>query len=99
MSERALAESAAVAELAERFAGLDGGIAMYGATLYEGTLGAPGHGAMCRWDWGVTASTLALAWQRRERLQRMLDDMTPEQRAALWSETSPLAAELRKLAR
>lgn len=61
--------------------------------------GGPPHGDPRRFDWGVTASTLSVAWQRHERLQRMLDDMTPGQRAALWSETSPLAAELRKLAR
>lgn len=59
--------------------------------------GGPPHGHESRWDWGVTASTLALAQQRNVRLQGIVRDMTLEQRAELWSDWSEVAAEMRKV--
>ena len=77
-----------------------------GAEWYEAVIrsglagyGGPPHGDSSRWDWGVTASTLRLATDRHQRMQRIVDDMTPEQRMALWSDGSPIAAQMRKLVR
>ena len=59
----------------------------------------PRHGAPERWDWGRTLRTLVDAIQRREHLDRVARNLTPEQQAALWSDPSPEAAELRRVAR
>jgi hypothetical protein len=61
--------------------------------------GGPPHGDSSRWDWGLTAQSLGVALEKHARLSRILSDMTPDQRAALWSDTSPIAAELRRMAR
>lgn len=70
------------------------------AVICAGTRGevTTRHGAPDRWDWGVTLATLVQAQQRHGRLERVVAEMTPEQRAALWTDTSPVAAELRRIA-
>lgn len=57
------------------------------------------HGAPDRWDWGVTVQTLRDAEQRHERMQKLADSLSPEQKAALWGSTDQWAAELRRFAR
>lgn len=85
-----------LADLAQMF---DGAAHDY-AVICAGTRGevTTCHGAPDRWDWGVTLVTLAQAQQRHARLERVVAEMTPEQRAALWVDTSPVAAELRRIA-
>lgn len=73
--------------------------ALYLETLREGLLGAPAHGDPCRWDWGVTIQTLRDAEQRHERMQKLADSLTPEQKAALWGATDEWAAKLRRFVR
>ena len=72
---------------------------LYLETLREGRLGAPAHGDRCRWDWGVTVQTLRDAEQRHERMQKLADSLTPEQRAALWGATDEWAVKLRRFVR
>lgn len=43
------------------------------------------HGAPERWDWGVTAWSLATSWDREMRADRLVQQMTPEERASLWA--------------
>lgn len=43
------------------------------------------HGAPERYDWGVTAWSLAAAWDREMRADRLVQQMTPEERASLWA--------------
>lgn len=57
------------------------------------------HGAADRWDWGVTVQSLGYALQRHRMLQERLAELTPDQRAALWADPSPEAAELRRIHR
>jgi hypothetical protein len=68
------------------------------AMALEG-FGAPPHGHPAHWDWGHTLYTLGIAWERHKRMQALYDQLTPDQRTALWSDTSPVAAELRAFAR
>lgn len=53
-------------------------------------------------DWdgsGATVRSLAEATQRHERLLKVARNLTPEQRDALWQDTSPEAAALRRVCR
>lgn len=77
------------------------GAAHHHAVICAGMRGevATRHGAPDRWDWGVTLSTLGAAQDRHRRLESMLDEMTTDQRAELWAESTPLANELRRVAR
>lgn len=60
--------------------------------------GGPPHGHETRWDWGATATSLGIALDRAARLERTYREMTPKQRAQLWGDTSPVAAEMRRVA-
>jgi hypothetical protein len=53
-----------------------------------------------RWDErGITVRSLAEALQHRATVERVARNLTPEQREALWADTSPEAAELRQVMR
>lgn len=73
--------------------------------VLHGTLTAPErwagppHGAMPRWDWGTTGYSLGEALQRHDHLLRVARNLSPEQRDALWADTDPRAAELRRAMR
>lgn len=79
---------------------LDGAAHCY-AVIRAGMLGLVDswHGAPNRWDWGVTVASLQAAQQRHERLQKLADSLTPEQRAAVWSDDSEAARTLRRFIR
>lgn len=57
------------------------------------------HGAPNRWDWGPTLDSLLRAQGEHQRREQLVAYMTPEQRAGLWADPSPEAAELRRLCR
>lgn len=59
----------------------------------------PPHGHPTRWDWGFTVRSMAEAEQRREHLERLARNMTPEQLAELWQDPSEQAAALRRVMR
>lgn len=59
----------------------------------------PQHGHPSRWSWDFTARTLHDALQRHQHVRRIARNLTPEQQAALWQDTSPQAAELRRAMR
>lgn len=67
------------------------------ASLRHPELAGPRHGHPSRWDWGVTYRSALEAQQRHARLKRFAAQMTPDERAALWSDPSPEAAELRRV--
>lgn len=48
---------------------------------------------------GIALRTLDAAFQRRLHLERMARNLTPEQRDALWQDTSEQAAALRRVMR
>lgn len=53
-------------------------------------------------DWdgsGATVRSLAEATQRHERMVKIARSLTPAQQAALWQDTSPEAAALRRVCR
>jgi len=62
-------------------------------------LAAPEHWVMQRDERGFDLLSLAQAQQRREHLERVARNLTPEQHAELWQDTSPEAAELRRVLR
>lgn len=72
-------------------------LVLHGTLAAPERWGGPAHGDPQRWDWGATADSLGRAFQRREHLQRVVRNLTPEQQAALWQDTSPQAAELRRM--
>lgn len=74
-------------------------LVLHGALALPERWAGPPHGAPSRWDWGVTLRSLAEAEQRREHLDRLARNMTPEQHAQLWQDPSPRAAELRRFMR
>lgn len=76
------------------------GASWHEAVIRAGKLGygGPPHGDPSRRDWGATARSLATAQQTRERQERMVAAMTDEQRAFLWSDSSPMAETLRRIA-
>lgn len=59
----------------------------------------PPHGHPSRWDWGFTLRSLVESMQRYEHLRRIVANLTPEQHAELWSDTSEQAARLRRVMR
>lgn len=76
------------------------GTKFYLAGLAEGlALGATHHGADDLWDWGRTMHSLLAAQDRERQAERIVDDMTPEQRAMLWLDGHPERAVLRRVAR
>jgi hypothetical protein len=74
------------------------GAAHYYAVVCSGMRGehSTRHGARDRWDWGRTLLSLLSCWERNKQMQRMVADMTLEQRDAVWSDPSPVAAMVRK---
>jgi hypothetical protein len=73
----------------------------HSVVLYAGLDGltTSSHGAADRHDWGATQRSIEEAQQRHGRYQALADSLTPEQRAAVWSDTSPQAAVLRRFVR
>lgn len=59
--------------------------------------GGPQHGHPARWDWGMTGHSLGEELARHDHLLRIVRNLTPEQRDALWSDVSPAAARLREV--
>jgi hypothetical protein len=57
------------------------------------------HGARDRWDWGITAESIARAVDRENQADRLVRQMTPEERADLWTGDGPEQAILRRAAR
>lgn len=57
------------------------------------------HGAADRWDWGVTAESLARAVNRETQADRLVRQMTPEERSDLWTGDGPEQALLRRAIR
>lgn len=51
------------------------------------------------WDWGHTVWTMGEADARRQHLERLARNMTPDQLAELWQDPSEQAAELRRFMR
>ncbi len=59
----------------------------------------PAHGALERWDFGVTGRSLFEAFSRHDRLSKFAAGMTPEQHDLVWSDPSPEAQALRRVMR
>lgn len=59
----------------------------------------PCHGHPSRWDWGVTLKTLALACLKEKQTKLIVSEMSPAERAALWTDTGADVARLRKALR
>lgn len=72
---------------------------LYLATLDDGLGGATRHGAADRWDWGLTAESLARAVNRETQADRLVRQMSTEERAELWTGDGPEQPLLRRAAR
>lgn len=57
------------------------------------------HGAADRWDWGVTAESLARAVNRETQADRLVRQMSAEERAEVWTGDGPEQALLRRAVR
>jgi hypothetical protein len=59
----------------------------------------PWHGHPSRWEWGMTAYGLGMAQLRGKQIAKVAKELTPDQRAVLWSDTSEAGQALRKALR
>lgn len=57
------------------------------------------HGAPDQWDWGRTLWSYLESEKRNDRMQKLADSLTPEQKAALWGATDEWAKKLRRFVR
>lgn len=100
-----IARAVASGSAARAIRALDGdpipGSEWHEAVIRAGKLGlaTSTHGALDRWDWGVTFATMEQAFRRHERMVALAKGLTPEQVAALWTTDDPRAAALRKVLR
>lgn len=74
-------------------------LVLHGALINPERWAGPPHGHPTRWDWGFTLRSLDEARQKREHLERIARNLTPEQLAELWQDPSPQAAALRRAMR